>query len=85
MPELPEVCVDLPVRTVGPTRTFATHGVDGALVMSLADDSGVQQRYAGTIFSGSCPGRPILEGSSTRWSAPCVRQLSVASALDGHR
>ncbi len=50
---------------VPPTRPYkdaeirqllATRGVDGVLVVSVTGDSGVQERYAGTIFSGNYSG-----------------------------
>jgi hypothetical protein len=50
---------------VPPTRPYkdaeirqllATRGVDGVLVVSVTGDTGVQERYAGTIFSGNYSG-----------------------------
>jgi hypothetical protein len=50
---------------VPPTRPYkdaeirqllTTRGVDGVLVVSLTGDTGVQERYAGTIFSGNYSG-----------------------------
>ena len=50
---------------VPPTRQYkdaeirqllAARGVDGVLVVSVTGDSGVQERYAGTIFSGNYSG-----------------------------
>src|SRR5262249_30088538 len=50
---------------VPPTRPYkdaeirqllTTRGVDGVLVVSVTGDTGVQERYAGTIFSGNYSG-----------------------------
>ncbi len=50
---------------VPPTRAYkdaeirqllTTSGVDGVLVVSVTGDTGVQERYAGTIFSGNYSG-----------------------------
>jgi hypothetical protein len=61
---------------VPPTRSYtdaeirqflAMRGVDGVLVVSVTGDTGVQQRYAGTIFSanysGTSSGNAIVTGN----------------------
>jgi hypothetical protein len=78
---------------VPPTRAYkdaevrqllAARGIDGVLVVSVTGDSGVQQQYAGTIFSanysGESSGHATVVGntiSSTATSSGTIRGMST--------
>jgi hypothetical protein len=62
---------------VPPTRQYkdaeirqllATHGIDAVLVVSVTGDTGVQERYAGTILSGN-----YSYGTMTATATPTYR------------
>jgi len=46
---------------------MAAHGIDGVLVVNVTGDTGVQQRYAGTIantsYSGTSSGNAMVMGN----------------------
>src|SRR5712671_1293992 len=78
---------------VPPTRPYkdaeirqllATRGVDGVLVVSVTGDSGVQQRYAGTIFSGNysgtSSGNAMIVGNTISGTAASSGTMSATSA-----
>jgi hypothetical protein len=48
-------------------QAMAAHGIDGVLVVNVTGDSGVQQRYAGTIantsYSGTSSGNAMVMGN----------------------
>jgi hypothetical protein len=48
-------------------QAMAAHGIDGVLVVNVSGDTGVQQRYAGTIantsYSGTSSGNAMVMGN----------------------
>jgi len=77
---------------VPPTRQYkdaeirqllAARGVDGVLVVSVTGDSGVQERYAGTIFSGNysgtSSGNAIVTGNMISGSATSSGAMSATA------
>ena len=77
---------------VPPTRPYkdaeiqqllATRGVDGVLVVSVTGDTGVQQRYAGTIFSGNysgtSSGSAVLTGNMISATATSSGTMSATA------
>jgi hypothetical protein len=77
---------------VPPTRQYmdveirqllATQGVDGVLVVTVTGDSGVQQRYAGTIFSGNysgtSSGNAMVVGNTISGSGTSSGTMSATS------
>ena len=82
---------------VPPTRAYrdaeirqllAARGVDGVLVVSVTGDTGVQQRYAGTIFSanysGTSSGNAMVVGNTISGTATSYGTMS-ATATPAYR
>jgi hypothetical protein len=46
-------------------KAMSTHGVDGVLVVNVIGDTGVQQRYAGTIANTSYSGTSSYSGTTS--------------------
>ena len=82
---------------VPPTRAYkdaeirqllAARGVDGVLVVSLTGDTGVQERYAGTIFSGNysgtSSGNAIVTGNMISGTSTSSGTM-IATATPIHR
>jgi hypothetical protein len=78
---------------VPPTRQYkdieirqllAKRGVDGVLVVSVTGDTGVQQQYAGTIFSGNysgmTSGSAMVVGNTISGSATSFGTMTATAA-----
>jgi hypothetical protein len=78
---------------VPPTRQYkdteirqllATRGVDGVLVVTVTGDTGVQQQYAGTIFSGNysgiTSGSAMVAGNTISGSATSFGTMTATAA-----